>query len=92
MFYGRCANSEKNFFVMRHTLLSLGPVVYRGDLIGCWADFDEASNDQIPIHFTLNGHKVAQVLISMEADKSDLFPFVGMKHKGIRVLAKVSVL
>ena len=77
---------------MRHTLLSLGPVVYRGDLIGCWTDFDEASYDQIPIHFTLNGHKVAQVSISMGADKSDLFPFVGMKHNGIRVLAKVSVL
>lgn len=78
-----CDGSKKQL------LMKEGPVVYRGDLIGCWADFDEASYDQIPIHFTLNGHKVAQVSISMGADKSDLFPFVGMKHNGIRVLAKM---
>jgi len=78
---------------MRHTLFSVGPLVYRGDLIGCWVDFDGASHDQIPIHFTLNGQPVAQVEIAMGDGKSrDIFPFVGMTEKGITVLAKVSVL
>ena len=78
---------------MRHTLFSLGPLVYRGDLIGCWVDFDGASHDQIPIHFTLNDQQVAQVEIAMGDDKScEIFPFVGMTGKGITVLAKVSAL
>ena len=70
----------------------LGPMVYRGDLIGCLAGFDEAQNDgKIPITFSLNGQAVAQISIKLGSEESDIFPFVGMKHKGIRVLAKVGI-
>ena len=81
---------ESVVIYLRFPLL-LGPVASRGDLIGCRACFDEAQDAKIPINFTLNGQAVAKVSIKLESDKSDLFPFVGMKHKGIRVLAKVSV-
>lgn len=67
----------------------VGPVVYRGDLIGCRAEFDETEDGEIPIFFSLNGQVVAKIPIKMGSDKSDIFPFVGMKNKGIRVLAKV---
>ena len=63
--------------------------MYRGDLIGCRADFDEADEGEIPIFFSLNGEVVAQISLKLGTEKSDIFPFVGMKHKGIRVLAKV---
>lgn len=66
-----------------------GPVVYRGDLIGCRADFDEADEGKIAIVFSLNGEVVAQISLKLGTEKSDIFPFVGMKHKGIRVLAKM---
>ena len=65
--------------------------MYRGDLIGCRIGFDEAQDGKIPICFSLNGQAVAKVSIKMGSEKSDIFPFVGMRHKGIRVLAKVSV-
>jgi len=63
--------------------------VYRGDLIGCRAGFDEVNEGKIPIFFSLNGEVVAQISLKLGSEKSDIFPFVGMKHKGIRVLAKV---
>ena len=66
-----------------------GPVVYRGDLIGCTVGFDEIQDENIPIFFSLNGQIVAQILVELGSDKLDLYPFVGMKHGGIRVLAKV---
>lgn len=66
-----------------------GPVVYRGDLIGCTVGFDEIQDGNIPIFFSLNGQIVAQILVELGSDKLDLCPFVGMKHGGIRVLAKV---
>ena len=64
--------------------------MYRGDLIGCRAGFDEILEGKIPIIFSLNGQTVAQILMDLGSEKFDLFPFVGMKHAGIRVLAKVS--
>lgn len=63
--------------------------MYRGDLIGCRAGFDEVNEGKIPIFFSLNGEVVAQISLKLGSEKSDIFPFVGMKHKGIRVLAKV---
>lgn len=66
-----------------------GPVVYRGDLIGCTVGFDEIQDENIPIFFSLNGQIVAQILVELGSDKLDLYPFVGMKHGGIRVLAKM---
>ncbi|XP_044173143.1 uncharacterized protein LOC114958471 [Acropora millepora] len=66
-----------------------GPVVYRGDLIGCRAGFDEAEDDVIPIFFSLNGQPVAQISVKFESGRSQIFPFLGMSHQGIRVLAKM---
>ena len=63
--------------------------MYRGDLIGCRAGFDEVDEGEIPIFCSLNGEVVAQISLKLGTEKSDIFPFVGMKHKGIRVLAKV---
>jgi len=64
-------------------------MVYRGDLIGCRVGFDEVQDGKIPIYFSLNGQAVAKVSIKLGSEKSDIFPFVGMRHKGIRVLAKM---
>lgn len=66
-----------------------GPVVYRGDLIGCRADFDKSKDGKIPILFSLNGQTVAEVFLKFDSDRSQFFPFVGMRHQGIRVLAKM---
>lgn len=63
--------------------------MYRGDLIGCTAGFDEEQEGKIPIIFSLNGEVVARVSLKLGSEKPDIFPFVGMRHKGIRVLAKV---
>ena len=65
--------------------------MYRGDLIGCRAGFDEAEDGVIPIFFSLNGQPVAQISVKFECGRSQIFPFLGMSHQGIRVLAKVSV-
>ena len=66
--------------------------MYRGDLIGCRAGFDEAKDGVIPIFFSLNGQAVAQISVKFESGRSQIFPFLGMRHQGIRVLAKVSVI
>ena len=63
--------------------------MYRGDLICCRAGFDEVDEGKIPIFFSLNGEVVARVSVKLGSEKPDIFPFIGMKHKGIRVLAKV---
>ena len=66
--------------------------MYRGDLISCRVGFDEEDEaGKIPIFFSLNGQVVAQISLKLGSEKPDIFPFVGMKHKGIRVLAKVSI-
>ncbi|KAL9984603.1 hypothetical protein ACROYT_G006916 [Oculina patagonica] len=77
-----CDDSGKQTFIE-------APVVYRGDLIGCRAGFDEVDEGKIPIFFSLNGETVAQISVKLRSEKQDIFPFVGMKHKGIRVLAKM---
>lgn len=66
-----------------------GPVVYRGDSIGCRAGVDEIRDGKIPIFFSLNGQLEVQILLELGSDELDLYPFVGMKHGGIRVLAKM---
>jgi len=67
-------------------------MAHRGDLIGCTVMFDELKDGKVPIQFTLNGKQITQDKILMEynpAEKS-LYPFIGMGHTGIRVMAKVS--
>lgn len=63
--------------------------MYRGDSIGCRAGVDEIRDGKIPIFFSLNGQLEVQILLELGSDELDLYPFVGMKHGGIRVLAKV---
>lgn len=84
--------SIKKIYKSISLIFFLGPVVYRGDLIGCRAGFDEAEDGVIPIYFSLNGQPVAQISVKFESGRSQIFPFLGMSHQGIRVLAKVSVI
>jgi len=67
-------------------------MAYRGDLIGCTVMFNELEDDKVPIKFTLNGKQITQdkILIEYNPAAKSLYPFIGMGHTGIRVLAKVS--
>lgn len=68
-------------------------MAYRGDLIVCLVDFNKIDGDsRIPIIFTLNGTLIYEALMKYEQGKRELYPFIGMCHKGIRVLAKVRVI
>ncbi|KAJ7393952.1 hypothetical protein OS493_003621 [Desmophyllum pertusum] len=66
-------------------------MAYRGDLIGCTVKFDKKEDGKVPIVFTLNGKQITQDKILMEYNPSEksLYPFIGMGHTGIRVLAKM---
>ena len=65
-------------------------MAYRGDLIVCLVDFDKIDEEsRVPIIFTLNGTLIYEALMKYEKEKRELYPFIGMCHKGIRVLAKV---
>ena len=65
-------------------------MAYRGDLIICLVDFDKLDEEsRVPINFTLNGALIHEALMKYEKGKKELYPFIGMCHKGIRVLAKV---
>ena len=54
--------------------------------------FEEFRDGKVPIQFTLNGRQITQdkILIEYDPAKKSLYPFIGMGHTGIRVLAKVS--
>ena len=67
-------------------------MAFRGDLIGCTVMFNELKDGKVPIQFTLNGKQITQdkILIEYNPAKKSLYPFIGMGHTGIRVLAKVS--
>ena len=65
-------------------------MAYRGDLIGCTVKFDLAAEGKVLVVFTLNGKQLTQDEISIDnPDKKPLYPYIGMAHQGIRVLAKV---
>lgn len=64
-------------------------MAYRGDLMACEVDFDGAVNGVIPIKFFKNSKKVACASMKYTAGRTDLFPFIAMGYKGIRVLAQV---
>lgn len=65
-------------------------MAYRGDLIVCLVDFDKIDEERrVPINFTLNGALIYEASMTYEKGKRELYPFIGMSHKGIRVLAKV---
>ena len=67
-------------------------MAYRGDLISCTVKFELARAGKVPIVFSLNGRQITQNEIFMDYTQNEefLYPFIGMGHTGIRVLAKVS--
>ena len=68
-------------------------MAYRGDSIVCLVDFSKIEEDsRVPIIFTLNGTLIYEALMKYEQGKRELYPFIGMCHKGIRVLAKVKTI
>ena len=65
-------------------------MAYRGDLIVRLVDFNNIEDSRVPILFTLNGTLIHEAKMKYEEKpEKGLYPFIGMCHKGIRVLAKV---
>jgi len=64
-------------------------MAYRGDLMACEVDFDGAKNGVIPIVFFKNSHVVGRTSMEYISGRTELFPYVAMGYKGIRVLAKM---
>ena len=65
-------------------------MAYRGNLIVCLVDFNNIEDSRVPILFTLNGTLIHEAKMKYEEKpEKGLYPFIGMYHKGIRVLAKV---
>ena len=65
-------------------------MAYRGDLIVCLVDFNNIEDSRVLILFTLNGTLIHAAKMKYEQrPEKELYPFIGMWHKGIRVLAKV---
>ena len=68
-----------------------GAMAYRGDLIGCTVKFELAKDRKVPILFYLNGRQITEDEILMEyTHNGKLYPYIGMGHTGLRVLAKVN--
>ena len=66
-------------------------MAYRGDLIGCTVKFELAKDRKVPILFYLNGRQITEDEILMEyTHNGKLYPYIGMGHTGLRVLAKVN--
>ena len=69
-------------------------MAYRGDLIGCTVKFDLAKDGKVPIVFYLNGRPITEhenEILMEYTHNGKLYPYIGMGHTGLRVLAKVSV-
>ena len=66
-------------------------MAYRGDLIGCTIQFERETNGKVPVVFTLNGRRITEDKIEIDFSRGgkSLYPYIGMAHQGIRVLAKV---
>ncbi|CAH3165027.1 unnamed protein product, partial [Porites evermanni] len=67
-------------------------MAYRGDLISCTVKFELARDGRVPIVFSLNGRQIThnEILMDYTQNGEFLYPYIGMGHTGIRVLAKVS--
>ena len=66
-------------------------MAYRGDLIGCTIKFESEEDGKVPVVFTLNGRRITEDEIWIENTPGGklIYPYIGMAHHGIRVLAKV---
>lgn len=61
----------------------------QGDSIICAIEYGKLANGKVPVIFTLNGEMIYKASMRYEKGKKELYPFIGMGHAGIRVLAKV---
>ena len=61
----------------------------QGDSIICAIEYGKLANGKVPVIFTLNGEMISNVSMRYEKEKQELYPFIGMGHEGLRVLAKV---
>ena len=95
MYYGFKMNCVFNIFFLFLLLLALrlyiDAMAYRGDLIGCTIRFERITNGKVPVVFTLNGRRITEDDIWMDYAPGGklMYPYIGMGHHGIRVLAKV---
>ena len=67
-------------------------MAYRGDLIGCEIKFSERDQNAVPVIFTLNSRELVakgEMKIQTTEKNKDIYPFIGLGHTGIQVLAKV---
>ena len=71
--------------------LYIDAMAYRGDLIGCTIKFERITNGKVPVVFTLNGRRITEdeIWIDYTPGGKLMYPYIGMAHQGIRVLAKV---
>ena len=74
--------------------LNIDAMAYRGDLIGCTIKFERETNGKVPVVFTLNGRRITedQIWIDYTPGGKLMYPYIGMGHQGIRVLAKVCMI
>ena len=71
--------------------LDIDAMAYRGDLIGCTIRFEKETDGKVPVVFTLNGRRITEdeIWIDYTPGGKEMYPYIGMGHQGIRVLAKV---
>ena len=67
----------------------VGKMAFQGDSIICAINYGKSENGKVPVVFTLNGEMIYEASMTYEKGKQELYPFIGMGHEGIRVLAKV---
>lgn len=70
----------------------VGKMAFQGDSIICSVEYGKFEHGKVPVVFILNGEIIYEALMRYEKEKRELFPFIGMGHKGVRVLAKVRTL
>ena len=78
-------------FLLLGSRVNIDAMAYRGDLIGCTIKFERKTNDKVPVVFTLNGRRITEdeIWIDYTPVLKQMYPYIGMGHQGIRVLAKV---
>ena len=80
------------FALLRLALcLYIDAMAYRGDLIGCTIKFESEEDGKVPVVFRLNGRRITEdeIWIDYTPREKLMYPYIGMGHHGIRVLAKV---
>ena len=68
-------------------------MAYQGDVIGCTIKFESEKHGKVPVVFTLNGRRITapedEIWMDYTPGGKLMYPYIGMGHHGIRVLAKV---